>query len=160
MTNNEILLIIRELVAAVSVLLGIGVTFITARSASREARAKSVLEKEKHSAEKERQEVELTERLQKLSSDLMEQMELRIKVFQDNILSLEAQLDRSHKKAELLRKAGLRLIHGIEASIQARSQVNLSGNPKPETCAACFAGDQALLAEVKQVKILFEEEKL
>jgi 2',3'-cyclic-nucleotide 2'-phosphodiesterase (5'-nucleotidase family) len=114
------------------------VTIITAINATRSNIAKQKAD-----------DLDLTEKLQKLSKELLDQMDEKVK-------DLEKQLKSSRTRERKLRDAGLILINGITQSIKARTENQLRDGP---TCAACLEGDRILLTEVIKIKELFEREE-
>ncbi len=163
MTQSDIINLIKEVGAALVILGGIVTTVLAGLGAYRRVQAeieekKSLLAQAKSAkvTEDNRLEVELTERLQKLSADLLSQMEERYTLLNSELKQVRSELDRVTRKNTLLRSAGLSLIKGIEISLKARSdQVSEEGTVN---CGACLSSDAALLRQLLEVRELFEKE--
>lgn len=150
---KEILTQIRELLTALGILAGISATVITALNARRKEAEESRRAEKKAENEDEKQEVELTERLQQLNKDLLNEMDRRYTELQEELRLVRAELKAKEIENQILRKSGLRVILGIEASLKARNRILDSGQL---TCSACVASDQELLDSLSKVRLIFE----
>lgn len=146
--QEDLIQIIREVLAGLGILSGIVITIVSAVRSARKDQFDESQQIKKQKGEDDEREVDLTERLQKLSADLLKQMEDRMTLFQSTIADLK-------RENQVLREAGIRLIKGIEDSLRARKNSSAEG----ANCQACFSGDQALLKEVLAVRDLFIKEQ-
>ena len=140
MTLSDVKTIIEVIFTSALILAG-GLKTLMAAS---EALKQKANEEKALALTKDKQEVELTERLQRLSADLLSQMETRCAVIQ-------SRLEATERDNRILRQSGLGLITGIVNSLRAREVRSDPG------CLACLTGDHELLAGVLKVKDLFEK---
>jgi len=153
----ELMDIIEKIIGWIVILGGVSGTLITAISVSKKNKAESETnlvkannEHTKAEGEKLKNEVELTEKLQQMSKDMLSHMEKEMAVIKEEIMGVKADLLKTQIEKKRLIDAGIILIEAIEAGLDIRRK-----NQNADYCNACKISDEALLVKLNEVKNLF-----
>lgn len=145
---------IKEIVIIVSLCASFIGTFLAALAAFRKTSAEASSLEVKTETDQDEKEVSLTERMNKMSADLLKQMDDRYNGLRSELEVVRSDLRQAQREKEFYRLTGLRVLLGIEASLTARNRLQADG----QACGACLTADHKLLTEIAEVKKLFEME--